>query len=225
MFLSRIRLRREAATKPAFWQRFASTYEGHRALWGLFSDGPERRRDFLYRLDSLSEGPRAFTLSTREPDDGDGLWHVESRPFEPDLRAGDRLRFSLRANPVVARKQPGEKRGARCDVVMDGKTRMGWKQMAPEARPPLAELIHEAGACWISARGRVAGFEVDCTRLRVEGYQVHRLPEKHRDATVATLDFEGLLTVAEPERFLAALRAGFGPAKGFGCGLMLIARA
>jgi CRISPR system Cascade subunit CasE len=39
---------------------------------------------------------------------------------------------------------------------------------------------------------------------------------------LSTLDFDGLLTVADPGRFGELLFSGLGPAKGFGCGLMLI---
>jgi CRISPR system Cascade subunit CasE len=43
--------------------------------------------------------------------------------------------------------------------------------------------------------------------------------------TIAVLEFAGVLTVRDPARFLAALAQGFGHAKAFGCGLMLIRRA
>ncbi|MCI0421919.1 MAG: type I-E CRISPR-associated protein Cas6/Cse3/CasE [Acidobacteria bacterium] len=41
---------------------------------------------------------------------------------------------------------------------------------------------------------------------------------------LSTLDFEGVLLVTEPDRFLRALLSGIGPAKAFGCGLMLVRR-
>ena len=40
----------------------------------------------------------------------------------------------------------------------------------------------------------------------------------------STLDFEGILTVRDPDSFLAAIARGFGAAKSYGCGLMLIRR-
>ena len=45
----------------------------------------------------------------------------------------------------------------------------------------------------------------------------------HRSVS-STLDFSGLLTVTAPEKFLSALYGGIGPAKGFGCGLLLVKR-
>ena len=41
----------------------------------------------------------------------------------------------------------------------------------------------------------------------------------------STLDFEGMLTVINPASFLPAIARGFGAAKAYGCGLMLIRRA
>jgi len=42
---------------------------------------------------------------------------------------------------------------------------------------------------------------------------------------VAVIDFEGFLTVTDPNLFVASLVCGIGRAKAYGCGLMLIARA
>ena len=41
---------------------------------------------------------------------------------------------------------------------------------------------------------------------------------------IGVLEFEGVLTVTSPAEFVAAVLQGFGRAKAFGCGLMLIAR-
>ena len=41
----------------------------------------------------------------------------------------------------------------------------------------------------------------------------------------SVLDFTGVLEVRDPAAFLAAIARGFGRAKAFGCGLMLIRRA
>ena len=46
-----------------------------------------------------------------------------------------------------------------------------------------------------------------------------------REATFGVLDLRGRLTVRSPEVFVEALLAGFGRAKAYGCGLMLVRRA
>ena len=43
-----------------------------------------------------------------------------------------------------------------------------------------------------------------------------------RGIALSTLDFEGELIVTKPEILLPALLNGIGPAKSFGCGLLLV---
>lgn len=61
-------------------------------------------------------------------------------------------------------------------------------------------------------------------KLQAEGYQWHSLPKKGRDAGFSSVDFEGEIEVTDTELFTKALFDGIGPAKGFGCGLMLVRR-
>ena len=59
--------------------------------------------------------------------------------------------------------------------------------------------------------------------LVVEAYEQH---DERADRTLqfTTVDFSGQLTVTDPLAFVAALGAGIGHAKAFGCGLLLIRR-
>lgn len=54
------------------------------------------------------------------------------------------------------------------------------------------------------------------------GYQAHALPEKGHSARFCTVDLAGELIVQDPDRLRALIHNGIGPAKGFGCGLMMI---
>lgn len=62
-------------------------------------------------------------------------------------------------------------------------------------------------------------------KFQAEGYQWHALPQKKRDAGFSTVDFEGEIEVTDTDLFTKALFDGIGPAKGFGCGLMLVRRS
>ena len=220
MYLSRISLSPETGGDARFWKMFESPYRLHQAVWDLFADDPDRRRDFLYRLDREGGRPRVFSLSERQPRATEGLWRVESQEFRPVLQAGERLRFSLRANPVVTRN------GKRHDVVMEAKRLLGERGVPKAAWPAQAELAQEAGAVWLTGRAHKHGFAVEPGSVRVDGYEIHQFSKAGGgDVRFATCDFEGLLTVTDVETFLAALRNGIGPAKGFGCGLMLVRRA
>ena len=64
-------------------------------------------------------------------------------------------------------------------------------------------------------------FENDA--LRVDGYRTWRT-RRRNNVELSTLDFEGVLAVNDQRRFLDAILLGIGPAKAFGCGLMLVRR-
>lgn len=227
-FLSRVRLRRDPSTAalarvllPDDEDRRIGT--AHRLLWTLFADDAARRRDFLWReMDGERLDRLAFLiLSARPPEDRHGLLEIDPpKPWAPSLRPGDRLGFSLRANPVVtARRQGG--RGPRHDVVM-----RAIHGLPPGKRAKArAEAIVEKGRAWLDAQGRRHGFR-PLGEPRVDGYARRRVPREGEQEAVcfSTLDLDGVLEVTDPEAFLVAIRRGFGKAKAWGCGLMLIRR-
>lgn len=229
-------------------------YGQHQLLWKLFSLPPKESNSpapFLFRAEIQEGLPRFFVLSRVVPADASGKWLVEPVEYHPALVAGDRLSFKLRANPVVERHggvvlgvdgQPKVRKSGphagkqklkvtRHDVVMDAKQRMEWKTLPPDERPNLAHIAHEAGSFWLRERADSLGFQFDEASLRVDSHTVHRL-KRHRDTNgkrhdiaLGTLDFEGVLEVVDPTRFLSVLYDGIGPAKAFGCGLLLVRRA
>lgn len=228
-------------------------YRQHQLLWKLF-DLPAKAEGesapFLFRAEQQEHLPKFYVLSQQEPTDTSGKWIVESSAYHPSLASGDRLAFKLRANPVVKRPggvvlgedgrpkicQTGRRSGEqkfkviRHDVVMDAKQRMGWRDLPPEQRPALAQIIQEAGAAWILERASSYGCRIDESSLRVDGHTVHRMGRyKHGERarsgiTLSTLDFEGTLEVLDPTQLAKAMYGGIGPAKAFGCGLLLLRR-
>lgn len=187
----------------------------HRLLWVLFGDGPDRRRDFLWRAD---RGGRFYVLSAREPVAHDLFEPPEVKPFAPELAPGDRLEFVLRANATRAKKGIG-----RVDVVMDA-----LHALAPGSRAgERMEVAQREGAAWLERQGARTGFRPVET---VAGdYGVRALPgqtgPRRGQRQFGILDLAGVLEVTDPALFLAGLSGGFGKARAFGCGLMLIRRA
>lgn len=246
MYLSRVRLRRDvpAAALRAILapdgasERAATT---HRMVWTLFSDSPDRERDFLWR----EADPGSFyCLSSRPPEDRHGLFHVDPpKEFAPELSSGDRLGFALRVNATVSRGgrpktdgQPGV-RGKPCDIVMDALRRSDEGSRAEARRRLLTPVAHE----WLSRQGEKHGFslpplppdtaddpdDVDDGTFSVRGYRVLEIDRGRRVKSLraGVLDVEGVLEVRDPTLFVKAVRHGFGRAKAFGCGLMLMRRA
>lgn len=227
-WFSRITPRPEIGYKQLVGLGDLDPYGQHQAIWKLFDLPPKEARvgqpvPFLFRAEQLDGLPVFYVLSEQCPQDQQDRWRVESKRYAPNIQIGDRLTYKLRVNPTVARGVTGE-RGRRHDVVMDAKQRLGWKDLSEAVRPSLAHLAYEAGACWLRERQEILGVQFDDVSLRVDGYRSWR-QRGGKGIVLSTLDFEGLLTVADTERFRTALIAGIGPAKSFGCGLLLVRRA
>lgn len=204
-----------------------NAYREHQHLWRLFDIDPDAERDFLFRREQPVGGfPRFYLLSGRQPRHNDNVWQIETKDYRPAIHSGQQLAFSLRANPVITRRD-AQGRQVRHDVVMDLKHRMGFQELPVSERPLLGDLIQQAGLEWLQTRAERHGFSLSSGKVRVEGYQQHRASKKGGKNPIrySTLDFTGLLTVAEAELFQQTLIKGIGPAKAFGCGLLLVRRA
>ncbi|MFG1479837.1 type I-E CRISPR-associated protein Cas6/Cse3/CasE [Xanthobacter sp. V4C-4] len=200
----------------------------HRLIWSLFGDTSERARDFLWR----SEGKGQFlVLSHRPPSaDGAGLFSPpQTKAFAPDLREGDRLAFVLRANATRTRKDPTDpqKRGARVDLVMDTIHALPSGRACNARREARMSAAEDAGRRWLEQQGAKAGFILE--HLIVDDYSVVPLPAqvgpRRGQTQFGVMDLAGQIRVGDPALLRAALAQGFGRAKAFGCGLMLIRRA
>lgn len=227
-YLSRAHLKRDAslgALAPLLLGKTgrggATRQTGHHLVWSLFADTAERKRDFLWR----EIGAGSFLiLSARHPEDRHGLFDIsEPKPFTPVLEPGDRLRFSLRANPVVQRRHPERRRSVKHDVVMDGLRSLAEGE---RARHRLA-AVSDKGLAWLERQGAKAGFGFRSGDVAVDGYDRHRISRAGSapPMSYSTLDYEGILSVTDPAALLPAVAQGFGGAKAYGCGLMLIRRA
>lgn len=229
MFLSRARLRRDAPIValarilvPEAAAGRAAT--AHRLVWTLFADRPDRERDFLWRE---AEPGVFYFLSSRPPVDEHRLFDLDPpKVFAPVLTAGDRLAFSLRANATVARGGGPGRRGKPCDVVMAALHDLPAALRAEQR----ADRTQEAGVKWLESQGAKSGFTLASAAdggasAMAVSHAILTLERRKANMRIGVLDFEGTLVVSDPGLFLQSLTRGFGRAKAFGCGLMLIRRA
>jgi CRISPR system Cascade subunit CasE len=201
-------------------------YSEHQLLWKLFPDEPDANRDFLFRKIESETLPVYYLLSQREPVASDSMFTIESKPFGPQLNSGDRLQFSLRANATVTKKVDGKesKKRKRDDVFMEA---LAKNRVLPEPeRKRSQEVLEESGRSWLMSRSEKAGFALDGGSLFVEGYQKldGLKKETGHSIKIGAIDFSGILTVTDPERFKETLLTGIGKSRAFGCGLLLIRR-
>lgn len=185
----------------------------HGAVEGAFLGERARR---LYRIDPLAQGSRLLLLSQQQPD----LLHIARQFGFPDqpasmgsmdytpllaqLRAGQRWRFRLKANPVQA-AWPKDK-------------------AKPRGQVHAHVTVHQQAA-WLLKRARQHGFSLEEDQFTV----VHSAWQRFKKAdnnqvVIKTATFEGFLTVEDPQLLQTALCQGIGRAKAYGCGLLTLAR-
>ena len=231
MVLSRVRLDLNQLDRDTLLRVLVGdAYAGHQLLWKLFSDDDQRR--FLFRQEIESEQspsvepkglPLFYVLSDRDPAHSLDWLEVESKRFDPQLDAGDRLGFKLRANPTVARPAGDGKRSHRSDVMMHAK--FAYPRSDRNSRECQAAM-ETAAIRWLANQGDKAGFVLQ-GEAAVESYRQHELRKRNdgsQTVQFSSVDYSGLLEVTDAGRFIEAMARGFGRAKAFGCGLMLIRR-
>lgn len=206
MFISRVEIPWEALRNP---------YEIHRRLWRLFpgeshetrGSDDEARNGFLFRIEDQSTGRPARMLmqSRKAPVSAEGLNLLGSREFLPSPGAGQRLAFVLTANPVktifdTQREAKPGKKSEKCRVPLikeDEQRQWLARKLAGAATLERVEILPHAPLYF--RKGKGGGKLGICT-------------------------FEGVLRVDAPEQLAGLLLNGVGPAKAFGCGLLLVRR-
>jgi len=221
MYLSKVTLLKSAHTASEL-AKFGSNgvYTSHQMLWKLFTD--EDERNFLFREEMGPGGlPHYFVLSHAAPQKVPTLFDVRSKEFRPKLTAGQRLAFKLRVNPTVCITDKAGK-SKRHDVLMHAKSLT--KEKATQSAPEIKVAMEQAAQAWIADERRLANWGIQLDFLpEVERYTQHRSQKKSgRQIQFSSVDFQGCLTVDDPELFIKQYEAGFGRAKALGCGLMLI---
>lgn len=195
-------------------------YGQHQWIWKFFKEEDEpalrKDRDFIFRAHTAGELPRYYVVSARAPVAFSDDWEVQSRAYDPQPPAGQRLSFVLCANPVVSKKEGGGK-SRRHDVVMQAKKD---KQAGQQLSTP--ELVRQTCLAWLQARAAKAGFEL--VGASVDAYQQQRTRKRgvKDDIAFSSVEFSGELLVTDPQLFRQTLLQGLGHAKAFGCGLMLV---
>lgn len=194
----------------------------HAAVMSAFSPdvlaAPRQEGRVLWRLDQRGPALTLYVVSPFEPD----LTHLveqagwpategwSTRRYTPlleRLQTGQRWHFRLTANPVrrVAVKDGGRSKA-------------------------MAHVTASQQEEWLGSRVEQHGFRFAVTEqgaplLTVQDRRTVSFPRDGARVTLAYATFEGVLEVADPAALRAALVGGIGRAKGYGCGLLTLARA
>lgn len=206
MFLSRVEI-------P--WEFARNAYNLHRQLWKLFP-GEERearkrnddvRQGFLFRVEENPTGrpARLLVQSRRTPEVALGVVIIGTREIQARPVAGQRLAFLLTANPVK--------------TIADAQREAKHDKKSEKCRVPL--IKEEDQREWVARKLASAG-EIEVANVMPHAPIYFR--KGNRGGKLATVTFDGVLRVNDPIRLAELLENGVGPAKGFGCGLLLVRR-
>jgi CRISPR system Cascade subunit CasE len=211
MYLSKIDLN---PARAAVQRVIADSYLVHKLLYALF-DEPNAER-ILFRVEAPEDSPPSVLFQSRlcAPDFQrldlkltDLLAMPQTKPFEPVFAEGQMLSFRLLARPSkrIAAKDDGA---------------MGKRRTLKEDDEKLD---------WIRRQGDRGGFKVQGCDLSYMSFwdfrPVHKGLTQQPVGPAGATRFDGVLQVADPDAFKKALEAGLGPQKGFGFGLLSLARA
>ena len=223
MLLSRVSIRRDVALSSLLSvliqdDKTVAPMAGKALMWAAFDTAGEAPRDFLWR----EAGNGVFyTVSARAPIDAQGLFQIdESLPIMDDLAPGTELAFSLRANPVVRIARPDGKT-SKHDVMMNA-----LKDTPSGSRAEVrTDLGRTAALAWLARQGGTHGFTIIEDEVVIVGTRQHEFKKADANTVQYTaVDFQGRLTVTDPEKFREVLASGLGAAKAYGCGLMMVAK-
>lgn len=229
MYLSSVRLDLNRLTRAELFDVLeGGAYTAHQLLWRLFPGVPEGERPFIFRQemeeDANGKGaglPRFYVGSVCAPEPVEGF-EVQCKPFAPQLAKGERLAFRLRANPTIAKPMGQGCRSMRADVLMDARYPFPKGERTSQA---CTDAMDAAARQWLTDRADAFGFTLPVAP-EVGAYRQHALSKKEGGEPIrySSVDYEGLLEVADPVALNEVLRHGIGRAKAFGCGLLLLRR-
>ncbi len=200
MYLSKILMSGPSCRNP---------YETHRALWKLFHEDADANRDFLFHVGQSDRNYAEIIMqSSRKPEkSANATKIIASKEYNPIFLAGYRLRFLLIANPIKMIHDEGERKNANGEI--------------KKCRVPL--IREDDQRAWFERKlGAAASLET----LIVDPVSSikFRKAREDRAGKIQPVSFQGILRVEDAEAMTALLKAGIGPAKAFGCRLMLVRR-
>lgn len=207
MYLSRLQL--DPRCKQARTD-LASPYQLHATLCHAFAEPNQTPPRFLWRAEE-GKIPTVLVQSVVRPNweklaqrfPGYFTQKPESKPIPLEhLQPGQVLRFRLRANPTVTRKDPQN----------------------PEKRKRHGLKSVEEQLEWLHRQGAKGGFDL-LGAMVVQSERVKMFKHTRDDEIVLwAVLYEGYLKIADLEAFKRTLASGLGHAKALGFGLLSIGK-
>lgn len=162
----------------------------------------------LWRIDTLNDKYYLMVLSEEKPNlkllerygvESTGVTKSYDKLLD-SLKIGQKMRFRVSLNPIISISEKGRKRGVVKNIIGDKNQRN-----------------------FLLNRSKKNGFSLD----ENEFFAVRKKTEvlrksSNRKEIFLKLDFEGILTITDVEKFKNIMINGLGKKKAFGCGLITV---
>lgn len=206
LFLSRI------WTNPKPVRGYTEPYVVHQLVAELF--GEQDARPYVYRVLDGEPAGRVLVLSSVAPsaEPVDRVFgtvsRVESKPFAPDLRSGQRLDYEIRVN---ATRSVNRRRTDLWDAIR-------------ESDPNTEITPHRAYGDFLARTLDAAARVVDARVTERSAVRPRRGDQPGAPMMFIATNVVGSLEVRQPDELLTRMASGLGRAKAFGCGLLCLSR-
>lgn len=209
-------------------KELANRYELHRTIMRAFSANMAQEERILFRLEKDDHTTDAFILvqSTTMPD-----WQIlpslylleeaQVKPYNPSISAGQTLIFRLLANPTkritLPPEEEGEEKTTKRVGLVKEEDQLLWLERKAAAHGFSLIGVRSAKQADVIGYTRKAKFSTTPEDESRENY--------YQKITLQAVQFDGVLEVKDTQAFYDAVIKGIGPAKGFGFGLLSLAKA
>ena len=195
-----------AAVESAFSPEAHDSEQATRPLWRIDRDGD---RIALYILSP--QRPSLAHLQEQVGWEEEKTWAtMDYAPLLRQIQKGDRYAFRLAANPVRIVTENGKKK--RCHHVTVAQQLQWLLDRAAQMGVEFAPLAPDK-----SSDGNPE------PSVKVTNRQLSRFKRRNSHISLSVVQFDGLLTVTDPEKLRGILTDGLGRGKAYGCGLLTLA--
>jgi CRISPR system Cascade subunit CasE len=245
IYLSRLMLNARSRQAQSEWR---DPYQMHKTLArgfpGLSKEEYAAAR-VLFRVEEADKGEWCLLVQSKIAPDWSALCDIphylhrppQSKEWVPRFESWQRLRFRLLANPTFRKCAEGPVRKAPGNAPRRGlfreAERLDWlkNQAAQHGFELTLQSMTWRGTpqkpFWFRGHAHTNDFTLELplvTMLDLNDGRRFALPHGDGQRAFSAAQFDGVLSVREPGLFAQAIEKGIGSAKGFGFGLLSVAR-
>ena len=188
----------------------------------------DENNGFLYRIDPQPAGRVVILVQSASKPDWEYAFHnadyllaanPEVRQYNPCYRKGEHLRFRLLANPT--------KRLTKNSIERDGQV-VDPKWAGKRVPVPVEQLFDWLARRDLQTSSNRTGFSIEKDAVTIQAAYIYvnksYSEEKEIMIRYRSVRYDGILTVTDPISLRKTISSGIGSAKGFGFGLLSLAR-